>query len=127
MGISSFLASLIPVIVARIPNTERDPDAASYIPPITERKIENYAIIGGSDAEIADRFDVDPANLRADFETVLRTSRAVGRLSLRRAQYDLAMKGNGPMLTWLGRNLLGQSLDPQTPGEAEPEFEGKNG
>lgn len=31
-----------------------------------------------------------------------------GKKSLRRMQYDMAMKGNVPMLIWLGKNWLNQ-------------------
>lgn len=126
-GLLSFLANIVPVVIARVQGGTSETEPASDIPDLTGRKVEGYAVVGGTDAEIADRFDIDPATLRADFERTLRVSRAVSKLSLRRAQWDLAMKGNGPMLTWLGRNMLGQSLNPQTPGEKEPEFEEKAG
>ena len=31
-----------------------------------------------------------------------------GNISIRRAQFELAMRGNTAMLIWLGKNLLGQ-------------------
>ena len=126
-GLISFLAGIVPVLVTRLKGDQAKAAQASDNAESTSQKIEGYAAIGGTDAEIADRFGLDAASLRADFETVLRSSRALGKLSLRRAQWDLAMKGNGPMLTWLGRNMLGQSLNPQTPGEREPEMEEKPG
>ena len=126
-GLLSFLAGIVPVVVSRMKGEPPGPDDPSEVPEPTAHRVEHYSILGGTEAEIADRFDVDPAALRADFERVLKVSRAMHKLSVRKAQYELALKGNGPMLIWLGRNVLGQSLNPQTPGEAEPDFEAKTG
>ena len=126
-GLISFLAGIVPVVVSRLKGGPPGPNDASEIPDPTADRVEQYGILGGTESEIADRFDVEATTLRADFERVLKVSRALHKLSVRRAQYDLAMKGNGPMLIWLGRNVLGQSSDPQTPGIAEPTFEEKTG
>ena len=45
------------------------------------------------------------------FSETFEEKRASGKISLRRAQYELALKGNATMLIWLGRNYLGQSED----------------
>lgn len=45
------------------------------------------------------------------FSETFEEKRAAGKISLRRAQYELALKGNATMLIWLGRNYLGQSED----------------
>jgi hypothetical protein len=96
-------------------------------PPLSPRLVEQYALAGCSDNEIADRFLIDPASLRRRFPDVLRAARAVRCVTLRRLQYDLARDSNSTMLIWLGRNELGQSLNPHQPGAAEPDLEEKDG
>ena len=100
-----------------------DPDAASAVPLITARLVEKLALAGGTDREIADRFDVDIALIQEKYCRLLRTCRAVRSIALRGFQFDLAKKGNGPMLIWLGRNELGQSLNPTAPEEPLPEID----
>jgi hypothetical protein len=95
-------------------------DQASAIPPITDRLVEQYAYAGATDQEIADRFLIDPADLRRDYPNILRVARAVRGIVIRGYQFDLARKLNGPMLTWLGRNELGQALTPALPGHPDP-------
>ena len=43
------------------------------------------------------------------FSTVFNQKRSIGKISLRRAQYQSAMGGNSALLIWLGRNWLGQT------------------
>lgn len=43
------------------------------------------------------------------FSPVFNQKRGVGKISLRRAQYQSAMNGNPALLIWLGRNWLGQT------------------
>jgi hypothetical protein len=43
------------------------------------------------------------------FSDVFRKKREVGKISLRRAQYETALKGNASLLIWLGKQYLGQS------------------
>ena len=47
------------------------------------------------------------------FSEVFRQKRGIGRVSLRRSQFELAQKGNVTMLIWLGRQYLGQSEEPR--------------
>ncbi len=95
---------------------------ASPIPPLTPRQVESFAYSGCTDKEIADRFLVDEIFIREQFADVLRATRAARAATIRRGQLDIAKNGNVSMLTWLGRNELGQSLNPTPPGEAEPEL-----
>ena len=44
-----------------------------------------------------------------NFSEVFKQKRGKGKISLRRAQYQTAKKGNATLLIWLGRNWLGQS------------------
>ena len=43
------------------------------------------------------------------FVDYYRTKSAAGKMSLRRKQFEVALKGSIPMLIFLGKNLLGQS------------------
>ena len=43
------------------------------------------------------------------FSEVFKQKRGIGRVSLRRSQFEVAKKGNVTMLIWLGRQYLGQS------------------
>jgi len=42
------------------------------------------------------------------FADYYKKASANGKMSLRRKQYEVAMKGNTSMLIWLGKNILGQ-------------------
>jgi len=46
---------------------------------------------------------------KCTFKEFLRTRQAKGRMSLRRAQFKIALQGNPRMLQWLGINHLGQT------------------
>ena len=97
----------------------------------TDDRVYGYAYAGCTDREIADRFGLAEAGVRATYAEVLTKSRAARAFSLRKAQTDLAAgpagggkaAGNASLLTWLGRNELGQSLSPTARGEPEPEVE----
>ncbi len=102
-----------------------DPPAAveaTIIPPMTPALVQKYAYFGGTDTEIADCFLVDESLLRSQFADMLRSARGYRRIILRGYQFESAKKTNASILTWLGRNELGQSLNPTMPGEAEPVF-----
>jgi len=100
---------------------------ATAIPELTAALVESFAYAGCTDREIADRFLVDESVIRRDFGPVLTATRALRKFTVRRAQFDAARDGNATMLTWLGRNELGQSLSPQQPLEPEPVLEEKVG
>lgn len=53
------------------------------------------------------------------FSEVFAVKRQKGRASLRRAQFQLAEKGNATMLIWLGRNYLGQKDVPDESVDTE--------
>lgn len=54
------------------------------------------------------------------FSEVFKQKRGIGRVSLRRSQFELAKKGNVTMLIWLGRQYLGQSEDPPRESDDKP-------
>jgi hypothetical protein len=94
------------------------------IPRLTPEAVALYAFNGCTDQDIADRFIVDPQQIRHDHTNLLRSVRALRRFNVRKAQTDLALGKNNPMLTWIGRNELGQSLNPAARGRPEPEVDG---
>lgn len=76
--------------------------------------IENLAKIMCTDEEIASVlscsrdifYNEDNAEL---FRQALEKGKAEGKSSLRRKQYEVAMKGNSSMLIWLGKQWLNQT------------------
>lgn len=76
--------------------------------------IENMARIMCTDEEIADVlgcsrdlfYTKENENL---FRQAIEKGRATGKQSLRRKQYEVAMKGNSSMLIWLGKQWLNQT------------------
>lgn len=46
------------------------------------------------------------------FSQVFNEKRGTGRVSLRRSQFQTALKGNASMLIWLGKQYLGQTDNP---------------
>lgn len=67
--------------------------------------------------EICGWFDVSQKTLEGwckrtygdTFSPVFNQKRSIGKISLRRAQYQAALGGNTALLIWLGRNYLGQT------------------
>jgi hypothetical protein len=98
-----------------------DPDAATPLPRLTPNLVEKLANAGATNAELADRFLVEESFIAREFADVLRATRAHRRIMLRGLQTDACRKLNASMLTWLGKNELGQSTSPEPPDEAMPE------
>jgi len=74
--------------------------------------IERLAALACTDRDIAEFVGINEDTLRYNFKDQLAKGRAEVRISLRRAQIDVALKGNAVMLIWLGKNILGQSDNP---------------
>ena len=87
------------------------------VPP---RDIYELASIGCTDREIARWFDVDENTLRYNFSDILEKGREDLKHSLRRAQIKSALGGNATMLIWLGKNILGQSDNPNETEANQP-------
>jgi hypothetical protein len=74
-------------------------------------------------AQIADSLGVGHATIerrlpRPEYREVMKRGYALGRISLRRMQMQVARAGNTAMLIWLGKQYLGQSNNPAPqPGE----------
>lgn len=51
---------------------------------------------------------IDNLRKQEEFASIMANGNAKGRISLRRKQMQVAMKGNASMLIWLGKTILGQ-------------------
>jgi hypothetical protein len=118
---ATVVASLIRLAISGESTVENEQDRASPVPRITSRAVEQMAYAGATDTDIADRFLIDEATLRRRYRDTLRVARAIRRMTIRSLQFDLAKKMNASILTWLGRNELGQALNPNVADEPMPE------
>jgi len=71
--------------------------------------ITKLARIQCSNPEIAAIMGCHPDTLRDNYSTELDKGRQMGKTSLRRKQWKVAMGGNVAMLIWLGKQYLDQS------------------
>jgi hypothetical protein len=77
-------------------------------------EVEKLAQLQCTDVEIAAFLGVTTRTIEnyrakdATFREAMERGKAKGLISLRRAQYQEALKGNPTMLVWLGKALLGQ-------------------
>jgi hypothetical protein len=111
------LFGLVATIVG-LPQEDSDDDTP--IPNLTAKAIVDAAYVGCTDHDIARRHQVTEEHIRERYAIDLEIARGNRAYALRKAQFVTALKGNASLLTWLGRNELGQSLSPQQPLEAEP-------
>lgn len=79
---------------------------------IDEKQVYQLAAINCSLEEMGLILKCDPKTLTSRFSSVIKEGRANGCMSLKRKQFDLAMKGNVTMLIWLGKQTLGQRDQP---------------
>jgi len=84
-------------------------DNKKVIPPDEVLKL---ARLWCSYQEIADWFQLPVETLKYNFRDLIAKGRSETKQGLRRAQIDLALKGNATMLIWLGKNILPQSESP---------------
>lgn len=82
---------------------------ARPIKPIDEELLKKLCTILCTDAEMAAILGVSVDTLVNRYSDSIKEWKEGGKMSLRRAQYQLAMKGNMGMLIWLGKQHLGQS------------------
>lgn len=76
---------------------------------IDPQQVEELAAIQCSYAEMAAVLKCDPSTLTRNYSQAIKDGRERGKSSLKRKQYEVAMKGNVGMLIWLGKQHLGQS------------------
>ncbi len=79
---------------------------------VNPKDVYELAAIGCTDSEIARWFDLAETTLKYNFSEIMAKGREDVKMTLRRAQLQLALSGNATMLIWLGKNLLGQSDTP---------------
>jgi hypothetical protein len=75
---------------------------------IDERQIEKLASIGCTSEEIASVIGCAVSTLYDRFSETIKRGHSLRNSSLRRKQYERAMKGSDNMLIWLGKQYLGQ-------------------
>lgn len=81
---------------------------------IDPEQVRKLSAIGATIAEIAAFFDVSRDTIERHFREQIDAGKEIGRVRLRKRQYDLAMSGNATMLIWLGKQMLGQTDKTQT-------------
>ena len=92
-------------------------DTKRIIPPEEVEKLASYHC---TNTEIAEFFDIPIKTLEYNFAKRIQKAKMTTKQRLRRAQLEVALKGNVPMLIWLGKNMLGQSDQPIDSGDLQP-------
>tara|TARA_R100001086_G_C11730811_1_gene229634 strand:+ start:330 stop:560 length:231 start_codon:yes stop_codon:yes gene_type:complete len=70
--------------------------------------------------EIAEFFGCDESLIRKSYSEYLTKGRAKGKMRLRQLQWQSAEKGNTSMLIFLGKQMLGQTDNPEASEASEP-------
>lgn len=78
-------------------------------PDVPPDVMERMAAICCTMTEIAAVTGLSVDTLERRYAEPIKRGREVGKATLRREQYRLAMNGNPTMLIWLGKQLLGQT------------------
>lgn len=76
---------------------------------IDREMVQKLAAIGCTNKEIASVLECNDDYLARACSDELARGREQGKMRLRQKQMEVAMKGNVPMLIFLGKNMLGQS------------------
>jgi hypothetical protein len=87
---------------------------------LDERQIKELSSLGCSMTEIACVMGVHIDTIRDNYSKAIDEGRENGKISLRRAQWKLALSGNAQMLIWLGRFVL-QQREEMSFSSSEPE------
>lgn len=75
---------------------------------VDEETIEKLAQMHCTYEEIAEFVGVSTKTLQRNYVHIIKKGREVGKISLRKAQFDKALSGNVPMMIWLGKQHLDQ-------------------
>ena len=86
---------------------------------IDVKLVEEMAGLNCSLSEIARVVGCAVSTLKRGFDQVIKKGRESVKTSLKRKQYEVAMKGNVSMLIWLGKNYLGQKDKVETNEESK--------
>lgn len=92
-------------------------DTKTIIPP---DEVEKLALLHCTNKEIAEFFGIAVKTLEYNFADLIQKARMTTKQRLRRAQLEVALKGNVPMLIWLGKNILGQQDQPIDTDNTQP-------
>ena len=92
-------------------------DNKRVIPP---DEVYKLACLYCSYQEIADWFELPRETLKYNYRDLIQKGYNATKQGLRRAQIDVALKGNVSMLIWLGKNMLNQSDNPIDSQETQP-------
>lgn len=92
-------------------------DTKTVIPP---DEVEKLALLHCTNTEIADFFNIPIKTLEYNFAKLIQKAKMTTKQRLRRAQLEVALKGNVPMLIWLGKNILGQQDQPIDTDNQQP-------
>ena len=87
---------------------------------IDPKEVRKLAALGMKNSEIAEWLEIDDSTLSYNFKQELTKGRLQLNQSLRQAQIQLALSGNAVMLIWLGKNILGQSDNPNDSDANQP-------
>ena len=79
--------------------------------PIDMEMVRKLAMIQCTEVEIASVLGVHRTTLikNEDFQAVYKETLEIGRMSLRRKQFSVALAGDRTMLIWLGKQYLKQA------------------
>ena len=81
---------------------------ASPLKKIDDEAIKKLAQLHCTFEEIAEFCDVSTKTLQRRYVHTIKKGREMGRISLRRAQFEKALSGNVVMQIWLGKQHLDQ-------------------
>jgi hypothetical protein len=94
-------------------------------PDVSEEVLHRLAAICCTMNEISAVSGLSVDTLERNYADIIKSGREIGKATLRREQYRLAMLGNPTMLIWLGKQLLGQRDKAEiTVEEADVSFDG---
>jgi hypothetical protein len=83
-------------------------------------EVWKLAALGCTMEEMSDWFQINRETLKYNFSDYIAKGRAELKRRLRAAQIKTAMDGNATLLIWLGKNILGQSDNPQDTEANQP-------
>lgn len=83
----------------------------------TEKTIEKLAEHGLNMLEIEAITGIDDSTLKRNYEEFLTKGKNVLKMKLKRKQIEIALRGNVPMLIWLGKQYLDQKDNSQETNE----------
>lgn len=99
------------------------PDKPEPRHPVDTDLLYELASIACTTEEMARILGVSKSTLERHYLDVMQRGRMDCNASLRRKQYEVAMRGNVGMLIWLGKNILGQAEKFDVRGSGADGFE----